>query len=229
MTLILQLGLQLLKALQRTLQVFDDIIGQHIGCRQIVQIGKRLVLDPENVEAGLVPCQNVRNVEFAPAAIWIILAPRFGALIAVFRMITGNEILQVGILHRILLQREMDIGAEIIDPHCLRLRFGAGWTLVEKDHVGLDAGFIEDTSRQTQDRVQVAVGKELLADDFTRATLEQHIVRHDHSGLARCLQDRVDVLHKIELLVATGGPEILTVIDEILFFLFAILIGEGEG
>ena len=37
------------------------------------------------------------------------------------------------------------------------------------------------------------------------------------------------MLDEIELLVAAGGPEILTVIYEVFFLLFAFLTGEGEG
>ena len=88
-----QLRLQLLKALQRALEVFDDFVSQHVGRGQAVQIGKGFILDPEDIEAGLVPRKDVGNIEFAPAAIWVIFAPRFGAFVPILRMITGDEIL----------------------------------------------------------------------------------------------------------------------------------------
>ena len=72
-----QLRFQLLKALQRALEVFDDFIGQHVGRGQAVQIGKGFILDPEDIEAGLVPCEDIGNIKFAPAAIRVIFAPRF--------------------------------------------------------------------------------------------------------------------------------------------------------
>ena len=37
------------------------------------------------------------------------------------------------------------------------------------------------------------------------------------------------MLDEIELLVAAGRPEILTVIYEVFFLLFSFFIGEGEG
>ena len=90
--MLLQLRLQLLKALQCALEVFDDIVSQHVGRGQVVQIGKGLVLDPEDIEAGLVPREDVGNIEFAPAAIRVIFAPRFGAFAPILRMITGDEV-----------------------------------------------------------------------------------------------------------------------------------------
>ena len=37
------------------------------------------------------------------------------------------------------------------------------------------------------------------------------------------------MLHKIQLLVARGGPEILAVVREFFFFLFALFIGERHA
>lgn len=87
----------------------------------------------------------------------------------------------------------------------------------------------ENTRGQTQDCMQITGSKQLLADDLASAALKEHVVRHDHRSLARGFQDGIDVLDEIELLVAAGGPEILTVIYEVFFLLFAFLIGEGEG
>ena len=211
------------------MQVFDDIIGKHVGRRQAIQIGKGLVLDPEDVQAGLVPRKNIGNVEFAPATIRVILAPCFVALVAILRMIASDEILEIGILHRVLLQCKVDIRTEIVDPHGLRLRIGAGRTLVEENDVCLYTRLVEDACGQAEDRVQITGGKQLLSDDFTRTALKEHVIRHDDSGLARGFQDRIDVLDEVELLVAAGRPEILTVIDEVCLLLLAFFVGEREG
>ena len=37
------------------------------------------------------------------------------------------------------------------------------------------------------------------------------------------------MLDEVQLLVGTGRPEILTVVDQILFFLLALLVGHGDG
>lgn len=63
---------------------------------------------------------------------------------AILRVIAGDEIQQIGILHRVLLQRKVDVGAEIIDPHGLRLRLGAGRTFIEEYDICLNARFVED-------------------------------------------------------------------------------------
>ena len=128
-----------------------------------------------------------------------------------------------------LFQRKVNVGAKIVDPDGLRLRFGAGRTLIEENDVRLDTRLIEDARGQTQDCMQITGSKQLLAHDLASAALKEHVVRHDHRSLARGFQDGIDVLDEIELLVAAGGPEILTVIYEVFFLLFAFLIGEGEG
>ena len=164
--LFLQLFAQFPKAFQCALQILDNIIRQLIGRRQIVQIGERFVLDPEDVKACLVPRKNLRDFKLAPAAVRVFFAPRFGALIAVFRVVAGDEILQVRKLHRVLFQREVDIRAEVVDPDGLRLRFGAGGTLVKKDDVRFDAGLIKDAGRQAQNCMQICSLQQLFSHDF---------------------------------------------------------------
>jgi hypothetical protein len=39
----------------------------------------------------------------------------------------------------------------------------------------------------------------------------------------------MDMLHKVELLVACGSPEVLTVVSEVFFFLLAFFVGEGHA
>src|SRR5262249_53202271 len=55
------------------------------------------------------------------------------------------------------------------------------------------------------------------------AALEEHVVGHDHRGAAVDLQDRLHVLHEVELLVARGGPEVLARDGEGLAGLIAVL------
>ena len=37
------------------------------------------------------------------------------------------------------------------------------------------------------------------------------------------------MLEEVELLVGAGGPEVLPVVDQILFLLLSLLVGEGKG
>ena len=77
--------------------------------------------------------------------------------------------------------------------------------------------------------MQIGIFQELLADGLARAALEQHVVRNDRGGASGGLQHRADVLHEIELLVRGARPEVLTVVGEVVFLLFSLLVGEGHG
>ena len=119
----------------------------------------------------------------------------------VARVVALDEVRQVLVAHRLLLERVVDVGAVVVVPDLLRPRVRAGFAVVEENHVGLDALGIEHAGGQAQYRVQVGVLQELAADGFARAALEQHVVRNDHGGASGGLEHRANVLHEIELLV----------------------------
>ena len=48
-----------------------------------------------------------------------------------------------------------------------------------------------------------------FGDGFARAALEEHIVGHDDRGPAVDLEQRLDVLHEVELLVTVLRPEVI--------------------
>lgn len=77
------------------------------------------------------------------------------------------------------------ICAEIIDPNGLRLAFRAGWTLIKEQDVCFDTGLVEDSCRQTENRVQIAGPQQRLPHDLSRAALNEHIVRNNNGSLAR--------------------------------------------
>ena len=220
---------QFLKAIHRRLQILNDIRSEDIGIGEAVQVGQGFVLDPEDVEAGLVALEDLVHGEFAPAAVGIGFRPGFVAVMAVFGVIAADEVLQVDIGHGVLLQGEVDVGTEIVDPDLPGLHVGAGRLLVVEDDIGLDTGLVEDAGGQPQDGVQVGGLQQLLADDLTGTALEEDIVRHHHSGVAVDLEDGVDVLEEVELLVGAGGPEVLAVVDQLLVLLLALLVGDGDG
>ena len=64
--------------------------------------------------------------------------------------------------------------------------------------------------------MHVALVQELPADGLARAAFEQHVVRHHHGGAAVLLEQRLDVLHEVELLVGRGGPEVVALDDVLL-------------
>ena len=77
------------------------------------------------------------------------------ALMPVLRMEAADKIFQIGVRHGMLLQREMDVGAEVVHPHLFRLPLRAGGALVKENHVCFDTRLVKDPGGQTQDRVQV--------------------------------------------------------------------------
>ena len=77
--------------------------------------------------------------------------------------------------------------------------------------------------------MEVAGLQQFLADGLACSALKEHIVRHHHRRFAGGFQQGVDVLEEVELLVGAGGPEVLPVVDQVLFLLFPFLVGEGQG
>jgi hypothetical protein len=93
------------------------------------------------------------------------------------------------------------VGAQVVDPHLLGPRLGGAGLALEEQDVGLDALGVEDARRQAQQRVHVALVQQLAADGLAGPALEEHVVGHDDGGAAVDLEQRLDVLHEVELLV----------------------------
>ena len=66
---------------------------------------------------------------------------------------------------------------------------------------------VQDPGRKAEERVNVALVKELPPNGLARATLEEHVVGDDDGGAAVDLQD--DVLDEVQLLVGGGRPELV--------------------
>ena len=69
---------------------------------------------------------------------------------------------------------------------------------------------IEESGRQTQKRVHIALIQYLAADGLSRPTFEKDVVRNDHGSAAILYQQRFDVLDEIESLIGSRRPEVLT-------------------
>src|SRR5690606_16254723 len=93
--------------------------------------------------------------------------------------------------------------------------------------VGFYAVGVENAGGQTQDGVHIGGFEQLFADAFAGSAFEEHVIGQDYGGQAGGFEHAPDVLHKVELLVAGGGPEILAVVGEVFFFLFAFGVGKG--
>ncbi len=66
------MGLQLIKALQCALQIFDDIRRRHIRLGQAVQIGEGLIFDSEKVKACFVALKDILHIIAAEVAVWVL-------------------------------------------------------------------------------------------------------------------------------------------------------------
>ena len=73
----------------------------------------------------------------------------------VFRLVAGDEILQIVIGHLVFLFREMDIGPEVIIPDLFCPGVFAGRFVFEKNNVRLDSLGIKYAGGQPQDGVQI--------------------------------------------------------------------------
>ncbi len=82
-------------------------------------------------------------------------------------VVARYEIVQVCALQRISLQREVLIGAEVVNPKHLSPRSGAGWLAVEEQDVRLHSLGVEDAGRQAQQRVNVGLLEQFAPDRLT--------------------------------------------------------------
>ena len=82
--------------------------------------------------------------------------------------------------HWIGFEREVHVGAQVVDPDFLGPGFFAPGFLVEEEHIGLDALGIEDAGRQAQQRMDIESRQQPPANCLAGPAFEEHIVRHDH-------------------------------------------------
>ena len=149
----------------------------------------------------------------APAAVGILFRPSRVSLIAILRVVALNELVEVFTLQRSCLQGEVLVGSEIIYPELLRPRCFAGRLLVEEENIGLHALRIEQASRETKKRVDIALVQQLPADRLPCPAFEKNIVRYDDRRAAVLFQQGFDVLKKVQLLVGGRRPEIVAFDD----------------
>ena len=74
----------------------NDFLLQHIGWRQIGQVVQAVVLEPENVQAGLVAGHQIVITVSAPAAIGVVGAPGFSALVTFSHFVQVHKLVQIG-------------------------------------------------------------------------------------------------------------------------------------
>jgi hypothetical protein len=60
--------INLFKAFDIRLQILDNVARQDIRVRQIIQVGQDLILEPGDIETGLVPRQDIFVGKSPPAS-----------------------------------------------------------------------------------------------------------------------------------------------------------------
>jgi hypothetical protein len=114
----------------------------------------------------------------APGGLWRLDAFWPGCT-AVHKLVQGRRACQ-----RVGLEREVLVGAQVVDPQLLGPRGFAGAFLLKEQHVGLHALRVEQARGQAQQGVHVALVQQLFADGFARAAFEEHVVGQHHRGAA---------------------------------------------
>jgi hypothetical protein len=87
-------------------------------------------------------------------------------LVAVLGVVALDELVEVGALEGLRLQRVVDVGAVVEHPEPLGPRLLLCGLGVEEEDVGFHALGVEDAGGQAQERVDVALFEELAPDDF---------------------------------------------------------------
>ena len=144
-------------------------------------------------------------------------------------MVAGDEVVEVGALEGVFLEREMQVGAQVVDPELPRPRLFLRGLAVEEEDVRLHALRVEDAGGQAQQGVDVGLLEQFAPDGFARAAFEEDVVRQHDRRAAVLLEDGEDVLEEIELLVARARPEIVAVDDERFLGRLARLVDDGDA
>ena len=100
-------------------KILHDIRRQHVRFGQVGRLLQRFVAQPEDVEVDLVP-RHQFVVACKPASDRRGSPPTSGrALVAVVGIVAVDEFVQVGAGERVLLEREVHVGAQVVDPQLL--------------------------------------------------------------------------------------------------------------
>src|SRR4030067_1312479 len=122
----------------------------------------------------------------------------------------------------------MDISAVIIDPDLLCPSVFARGFCVKEKHICLYSLGVKYPCREAQNSMQFHCLYQLLSYGLTCTPFKEDIVRQYDCRLAVCLQHGSYVLYKVELLVAGGSPEVLTVVCQTFRLLLAYFIRKGH-
>ena len=112
--------------LEGGLEVFDDAGGEDFGGCQSIGIFKTFVAEPEEVEADFVAFEQVIVAEGVEVVAFL-------ALVTIFGVVAGDEVVEMGAGERVGAQGEVLVGAEVVDPQAFGPVIGTGGFLVEEE------------------------------------------------------------------------------------------------
>ncbi len=108
-------------------QISRDVGGDDFGGGQVGGFFQSFVLQPEDVQVHLVALGQLVVGEGLEALALFAAVP-------VLRIVAGYKIIQITPLERIFLEREMQVGAQVVNPELLCPRFFlCGLTVEEQD------------------------------------------------------------------------------------------------
>jgi hypothetical protein len=115
--------------LERSFEVIDDFLGDDVGVGKVGRVFEGVIFEPEDVEAGFVSGNELAIVIGSPTAIgflvglggFAVVAVASGWLIGpvVMAVVALHELVKIFALERIGFEREMFVGAEVVDPELL--------------------------------------------------------------------------------------------------------------
>src|SRR5205085_5788828 len=77
--------------------------------------------------------------------------------------------------------------------------------------------------------MHLALLQQFAPDGLTGTALEKHIIRHNHGSAAINLEQRLDMLDKVQLLVAGAGPEVVAHNHACLALLVSLLVDKSDA
>ena len=125
----------------------------------------------------------------------------------VCRVVKLDEVSKTLVPQRTGLEGEVLVGAQVVNSQLFSPRCLTGSFAFKEHHIGLHALCVNQTSRQSKDGVHITLVQQLFADYLSCTALKQHVIRQHHCRAAILLQQGFGVLHKVELVVAGGGPK----------------------
>ena len=194
---------------QGRFQLFHDFFSDDVRIGEVFCVFQRLVPQPKNVEIDLVPGHDIVQGVSSPATVGVFPVPGRYPFVTVSRIEASHKLVQVGAGEGVLLERVVDVGTVVVEPDLFCPGPFPTRLAVEEKDVGLNPLGIKDAGRQAQDGVQVAFLQQLAPHRLPRAAFKEHVVRHHYCRFPMDLQQLMDVLHKIQLLVAGRSPEVV--------------------